>query len=738
MNASRFGSAEGSAIQTLKKLRKRKNCRRYQNLIEQMESRVLLSATMVVTGNSANIANGETTPTFSNFTNFGDTAHDGTIPLTRTYTIAAESGQINTVSVSLSGSSVFALTGNSASSTIAQNGDTTFTITFTPNEAQSFSSTVTIDSSLTAYTFEIDGTGDATTTLPSGVEYTTVTPGTGPAAADGDYLVMDYTGYLTDGTMFQSSLTTANPFQFELGLGEVIQGWDQGVVGMQVGETRALYIPFAEGYGGNAQTGIPADSNLIFSITLRNLIAVTGGTAQNVNIPANESDPTTGAGTYFGDMNLGAAPVTNTFTISDTGDGSSRALGLSSLLTTTAANSIAAITLGGVGTDAFSVSQPDVITNTSTLSVDTITATYTATPGISDADVEINTVDPDSQTGLGSYSYQVEGQSNEPATGHVDAASWGQIVGWAYDPANPTNPINVEVVIDGGTITQTFSADMERDDLTGVIGSPDHGFQYYMPLLSAGTHSYAVYAIDTTTGTNVLLGSGTVVSQNSLFDEGWYERTYAAYIGSALADGQFASGYAHYLQYGQYEGYSPSPFWDESYYLAYNSDVAAAVTAGTVSSGFMQYYLYGQYENRGGLFWFNTSYYLQQYGNVASAVTSHALTSAYQHFVDYGEYEGYNPTPTFNTTSYAEFNSDIDPYITGEPLTSVYDQYVEYGYDEGRNPDPGVSSPAPTDDTGGGGSEGGVTVNSATESFAADTGVDDQLLTDSSSNLLDS
>jgi hypothetical protein len=706
MNASRFGFAEGSAIQTLKKLRKRKNCRRYQNLIEQMESRVLLSATMVVTGNAAAIANGEAAPTFANFTNFGDTTPDGTLPLTRTFTIAAESGQINTVSVSLSGSSVFALTGSSASTTIAQNGDTTFTITFTPNEAQSFSSTVTIDSSLAAYTFEIDGTGDHTTVLPSGVEYAVVGAGTGTETAqDGDYLVLDYTLYEPNGTFNQTSLTLSTPFQFELGLGQVIQGWDQGVVGMQVGETRALYIPFAEGYGASGSGTIPGDTNLIFSVTLHNIITVAGGTGQNVNIPADESDPTTGAGTYFGDMNIGATPVTNTFTITDSGDGSARAESLSTLFTTTAANGIAAVSLSGVGTSAFTVTQPDITTNSSTLSVATITATYTATPGISDANVEFNVVDqfadqfPTLPNGVNDYSFAVEGQANEPATGYVDGASWGEIFGWAYDPANPTASINVEVVIDGGTITQTFSADVYRGDLTGVIGSANHGYQYYMPILSAGTHSYAVYAIDTTTGTNVLLGSGTVVSQNSLFDEGYYLREYPA-VAAAVTSGEFATGYAHYLQYGQFEGYSPSPLWDESVYLAYNSDVAAAVTAGTVSSGFMQFYLYGQYENRPGLFWFNTAYYLQQYTNVASAVTDGALTSAFQHFSDYGQYEGYNPTSSFNTTYYVQNNGDIDPYITGEPFTSAYDQYIEFGYSEGRVTE-AVSSPAPSIDSAG-------------------------------------
>jgi len=741
MNASRFGSAEGSAIQTLKKLRKRKNCRRYQNLIEQLESRVLLSATMVVTGNSAAIANGETAPTFSNFTSFGETTNDGTIPETRTYTISAESGQINTVSASLTGSTAFALT-TAPGSVIAQNGDTVFTLTFTPNAAsngiQDYSTEVTINSSVgTPYTFQVGGIGVPATVLPSGVEYYTVTPGSGTqTAADGDYLLMEYTLYLTDGVFDQTSLTVNTPFEFHLGLGEVIEGWDQAVVGMKVGEMRAIYVPPAEGYGSVAQSGspgIPANSNLIFTVTLHDLVTVSGGTGQNVNIPADESDPTSAAGTYFGDLNLDAAPVTNTFTITDYSDDSARAMSLSALLTTTATNGVAAITLGGVGAGAYSVTQPTETTDSATLSVDTFTATYNATPGISDATVTINTVDAFSSNqvnpGVGNDTFDIEAQSNEPATGYVDAANWGEIVGWAYDPANPTSAINVEVVIDGGTITQTFSANMERDDLTGVIGSPDHGFQYYMPLLSAGTHSYAVYAIDATTGTNVLLGSGTVVSQNSLFDEGYYLRSYPA-VAAAVTSGQFATGYAHYLQYGQFEGYSPSPLWDESVYLAYNHDVALAVQAGTVSSGFMQFYLYGQYENRPGLFWFNTSYYLQQNANVAAAVTSGALTSAYQHFVDYGQYEGYNPTPTFNTTSYAEFNSDIDPYITGEPLTSVYDQYVEYGYDEGRNPDPGLSSPAPTGD----GSEAGtIVISDSSDSAGADgtvNGSDFQILED--------
>lgn len=266
-------------------------------------------------------------------------------------------------------------------------------------------------------------------------------------------------------------------------------------------------------------------------------------------------------------------------------------------------------------------------------------------------------------------------------SGWIDAANMNQISGWAYDPSDSTASINIEVNISGGP-TQTVSADQTRTDLQTILGSANHGFTYSTPMLSVGSHTAYIYAVETN-GTKVLLGMETLVSQNSLFDEHYYLEMYPN-VAAAVADGQFATGYDQYVEYGQYEGYSPSPYWDESWYLEENPDVAAAVKAGEVSSGFMHYYLYGQYENRGGLLYFNTDYYLANNADVAAAIQAGTVASAFQHFCDYGQYEGRNPMLYFSSAVYDADNQDIIPYITGQPFTSDFEQFIEYGQYEDR------------------------------------------------------
>jgi len=267
------------------------------------------------------------------------------------------------------------------------------------------------------------------------------------------------------------------------------------------------------------------------------------------------------------------------------------------------------------------------------------------------------------------------------ADGWVDTANMNEITGWAVDPNDPTASINIEVDILGGE-SQTFSADQTRSDLQTIVGSTNHGFTYATPVLSAGSHIAYIYAIETD-GSKQLLGTKTLVSQNSLFDEHYYLEMYPN-VAAAVADGQFATGYDQYVEYGQYEGCSPSPYWDEAWYLQENADVAAAVKAGTVTSGFMQYYLYGQYENRGGLLYFNTSYYLENNADVSAAIKDGTITSAFEHFVLYGQYEGRSPMLYFSSSVYDADNQDILPYVTGETFSSNFEQFVEYGQYEGR------------------------------------------------------
>jgi FKBP-type peptidyl-prolyl cis-trans isomerase len=92
--------------------------------------------------------------------------------------------------------------------------------------------------------------------------------GSGKEAEAGDRLSVHYTGTLKDGTRFDSSYDRGEPFLFVLGIGEVIDGWDQGLIGMKVGEKRRLEIPSSLGYGSNGSGIIPPNAGLIFEIEL--------------------------------------------------------------------------------------------------------------------------------------------------------------------------------------------------------------------------------------------------------------------------------------------------------------------------------------------------------------------------------------------------------------------------------------------------------------------------------------
>ncbi|HEY3500697.1 MAG TPA: FKBP-type peptidyl-prolyl cis-trans isomerase [Polyangiaceae bacterium] len=98
--------------------------------------------------------------------------------------------------------------------------------------------------------------------------------GTGPAAAAGDTVRVHYTGTLLDGTKFDSSLDRGDPFQFVLGQGMVIKGWDEGVAGMKKGGKRKLTIPSDKAYGkmGSPPT-IPPDAPLVFDVELVEIVA---------------------------------------------------------------------------------------------------------------------------------------------------------------------------------------------------------------------------------------------------------------------------------------------------------------------------------------------------------------------------------------------------------------------------------------------------------------------------------
>jgi len=115
------------------------------------------------------------------------------------------------------------------------------------------------------------------TTTNSGLQYEDTVEGSGPEATAGKYVTVHYTGWLrnddgSQGAKFDSSKDRNDPFQFALGGGQVIKGWDEGVQGMKVGGARRLIIPASLGYGARGAGGvIPPNATLIFDVELLSL-----------------------------------------------------------------------------------------------------------------------------------------------------------------------------------------------------------------------------------------------------------------------------------------------------------------------------------------------------------------------------------------------------------------------------------------------------------------------------------
>ena len=111
-------------------------------------------------------------------------------------------------------------------------------------------------------------------TTASGLQYEDTVVGSGPEAKAGQHVTVHYTGWLrnddgTPGAKFDSSKDRNDPFQFGLGAGQVIKGWDEGVQGMKVGGSRRLTIPANLGYGARGAGGvIPPNATLIFDVDL--------------------------------------------------------------------------------------------------------------------------------------------------------------------------------------------------------------------------------------------------------------------------------------------------------------------------------------------------------------------------------------------------------------------------------------------------------------------------------------
>lgn len=130
------------------------------------------------------------------------------------------------------------------------------------------------------------GTNASGSQGPNSVVTQDVKIGTGAEVKAGDVVSVNYIGKLQDGTVFDQSSAHGGPFQFTLGAGQVIPGWDQGLMGMKVGGTRVLVIPPTLAYGSQQVGPIPPNSTLTFQVEL---VGIASATDSGMTIPEGPS-----------------------------------------------------------------------------------------------------------------------------------------------------------------------------------------------------------------------------------------------------------------------------------------------------------------------------------------------------------------------------------------------------------------------------------------------------------------
>lgn len=144
------------------------------------------------------------------------------------------------------------------------------------------------------------------TTTNTGLRYVIFEAGDGPSPAAGEIVSVHYTGWLVDGTQFDSSVDRGQPFSFPLGMGRVIPGWDEGIALMNVGDKGRLIIPSELAYGPNGSGSIPPDSTLVFDVEL---LGIQPGPPEAPTVVDPDEFTTTEQGVQIADLEEGDGPV---------------------------------------------------------------------------------------------------------------------------------------------------------------------------------------------------------------------------------------------------------------------------------------------------------------------------------------------------------------------------------------------------------------------------------------------
>ena len=265
---------------------------------------------------SATIVNGDITPSMADSTDFNVMGVSSGFA-DHTFVIANPGDAL----LNLTGAKVTITGANAGDFTIqggipdsvAAAGAAPLQIRFDPSASGLRQATVTITSDAPGspiYTFSIQGAGLDTVTTASGLQYAVTTPGTGGAVTAGSNVLVNYTGWLTDGTKFDSSLNPGRyPFEVNgVGAAAVIAGWNEGLIGMQVGEHRTLIIPPELAYGViSTNSSIPDNATLIFDVEMLqddSQVQMRGGLSYGTYIFDSQQVTTVDAHSNFGNVAL--------------------------------------------------------------------------------------------------------------------------------------------------------------------------------------------------------------------------------------------------------------------------------------------------------------------------------------------------------------------------------------------------------------------------------------------------